>query len=75
MSFLTRVLYFTELAADASSVQTPDEIFEQLRNAATQRASEEPLLPAVAVMSTMIRVRHVPEEQIFIVTGQDGCIK
>ena len=75
MSFLTRLLYFTELAVDASSVQTPDEIFEQLRNAATQHASEEPLPPAVAVMSTMIRVRHVPEEQIFIVTGQDGCIK
>ena len=32
------------------------------------------MLPAVAVMSTMIRVRHVPEEQVFTVTGQDGAV-
>ena len=74
VSFLTRLLYCTELAADASSVQTPDEIFEQLRNAATQRASEEPVPSTVAVMSTMITVRHVPGEQVFTVTGQDGAV-
>jgi len=54
--------------------QNPDEIFEQLRQAAGVRSAEEPLPPAVSVLARMTHVKHVPEQQMFTVEGTDGSV-
>lgn len=52
----------------------PDDIFEQLKNFAESRKSQQPIPPVIQVAANLTSVRHIPEQRVFSVGGTDGTV-
>jgi len=64
----------SDILVSDENVLPPDEIYEQLHQAAVATANDEPLPPVTNILASTCSVHHIPQQKVFTVSNSDGQV-